>query len=248
MARFMVRAITLDLDDTLWPFAPISTRIEDAMDAFFREHSPRTAQMYPIERMRELRARTYAEHPELAHDVEALRELTFTRALADSGGDARLLDAACAAFHCARNSVEFYPDALAALSRLRARVPVAAITNGNASLERIGLGHLFAFTLRAGEYGAAKPDPGIFHAACARLGFAPEEVLHVGDDVDTDVSGAARAGLRSCWLNREGNAGGPAHWPYPELRPDLEFPTLTGLADWLDTQITAPAANSPSPT
>jgi len=248
MARFMVRAITLDLDDTLWPFAPISTRIEDAMDAFFREYSPRTAQMFPTPRMRELRARTCAEHPELAHDIEALRELTFTRALAESGGDARLLDAACEAFHCARNSVEFYPNALAALARLCARVPVAAITNGNASLRRIGVGHLFAFTLRAGEYGAAKPDPGIFHAACARLGFAPDEVLHVGDDVDTDVVGAARAGLRSCWLNRADKADCPAHWPYPDPVPDLEFPTLTGLADWLDAQLTASTATRPSPT
>jgi len=233
MATFTVRAITLDLDDTLWPFAPISVQIEQAMEAFFRAHSPRTAQMYPPPRMQELRARIFAEHPELAHDVEALRALTFTRALADSGGDAHLLDAACEAFHAARNKVAFYPDALAALARLCARVPVAAVTNGNASLERIGLGHLFAFTLSAGEHGAAKPDAGIFHAACTRLGCAPGEVLHVGDDIHADVLGAADAGLRSCWLNRAGS-GAPCPWPYPETCPDLEFSTLTGLADWLE--------------
>ena len=35
---FPVRAITLDLDDTLWPFAPIGVRIERTLDAFLREH------------------------------------------------------------------------------------------------------------------------------------------------------------------------------------------------------------------
>jgi len=231
MANFTVRAITLDLDDTLWPFAPINVQIEQTMDRFFRTHSPQTAQMYPSARMQELRERVFDERPDLAHDVEALRALTFTRALADSGGDAQLLEAACEAFHLARNQVEFYPDALAALARLSALVPVAAVTNGNADLERIGLARMFTFTLSAGEYGAAKPAAGIFHVACERLGFAPDEVLHVGDDVHTDVLGALHAGLRSCWLNR---AGQGVPWPYPEVCPDLEFPTLTGLADWLD--------------
>jgi len=237
MQAFTVRAITLDLDDTLWPFAPISARIEQAMDAFFREHSPRTAQMYPIPRMRELRAQVYAEHQHLAHDVETLRALTFTRALRDSGGDARLLEAACEVFNHARNQVALYPDTVDALTRLCARVPVAAITNGNASLERIGLSHLFAFTLRAGEYGAAKPDPGIFQRACERLGFARDEVLHVGDDMHADVLGAARAGLHSCWLNRGDRPDNPPHWPDPKTRPTLEFSTLAGLADWLDRRV-----------
>jgi len=233
MAAFTVRAITLDLDDTLWPFAPISVQIEQAMDTFFRAHSPRTAQMYPPARMQALRARMFDQHPELAHDVEALRALTFTRALADSGGDADLLDAACEAFNTARNQVAFYPDTLDALARFCAQVPVAAITNGNASVARIGIGDLFAFSLSAGEYGAAKPDAGIFHAACARLGFAPDEVLHVGDDVHADVLGAADAGLHSCWINRAEH-GAPISWPYPDKGPDLEFQTLTGLADWLE--------------
>src|SRR3546814_10938296 len=34
---FPVRAITLDLDDTLWPFAPIGERIERVLDAWMRE-------------------------------------------------------------------------------------------------------------------------------------------------------------------------------------------------------------------
>ena len=30
--NFRIRAITLDLDDTLWPFAPIGARIERVLD------------------------------------------------------------------------------------------------------------------------------------------------------------------------------------------------------------------------
>lgn len=226
---FPVRAITLDLDDTLWPFAPIGERIERVLDAWMREHSPRTAVRFPAHEMRVLRDRVVAENPHLVHDLGALRRLTLQRALAESGGDVALADAAYEAFYEARNQVECYPDAIDALQRIAARVPVAALTNGNADLERIGLAAHFRFNLGAREHGAAKPEASIFHAACLRLDCAPGEVLHVGDHIEMDVLGAARAGLRSCWINREA-----LDWPHDDVRPDLHFDTLAALADWLD--------------
>ncbi|MET0893945.1 MAG: HAD-IA family hydrolase [Pseudoxanthomonas sp.] len=226
---FPVRAITLDLDDTLWPFAPIGARIDQVLHDWMQVHSPRTAQHFPVQAMRELRERSFADNPHLHHDLSALRRLTLQQALAESGGDPDLLDAAYEVFYAARNQVECYPDALDALARIAARVPVAALSNGNADLQRIGLMHHFVFQLGSREHGAGKPDPGIFHAACERLGVDRGEVLHVGDHVEMDVLGAARAGLRSCWINREGLA-----WDQHEPRPDLEFTDLTALADWLD--------------
>ena len=59
-------------------------------------------------------------------------------------------------------------------------------------------------------------------------------MLHVGDDPDLDVIGAARAGLRTCWINRAGDDGHMRRWPRDDLHPDLEFPSLHALADWLD--------------
>ncbi len=227
--NFPVLAITLDLDDTLWPFAPIGARIERVLHDWMLEFSPVTAAMYPLEAMRELRERTFVDNPHLHYDLSALRRLTLSEALEKSGADMALLDPAYEAFYAARNQVECYPDALDALARIAARVPVAAISNGNADLERIGLSQHFAFQLGSREFGAAKPDPGIFHAACERLGVAHAQVLHVGDHMEMDVAGAMRAGLRGCWINREADT-----WNLPGLQPDLQFDTLTGLADWLD--------------
>jgi HAD superfamily hydrolase (TIGR01549 family) len=226
---FPIRAITLDLDDTLWPFTPIGERIERVLDEWMREHSPPTAERFPIPQMRALRDRVFAEHPQLIHDLGALRRLTLQRALAESGDDPALADAAYAAFYAARNQVECYPDSIDALARIAALLPVAALTNGNADLELIGLAGHFRFQLGALEHGAAKPQASIFLAACERLGVAPAEVLHVGDDVEMDVLGAARAGLRSCWINRDRRP-----WPHDDRRPDLSFDTLAALADWLD--------------
>lgn len=224
-----IRAITLDLDDTLWPFAPIGQRIETSLHAWFVQHSPRTAERFPIEEMRALRERVFAEFPQHAHDLGLLRRLTIERALKESGDDPALTNAAYTIFFHERNRVAFYPDALSGLHRVAAHLPIAALTNGNADLEAIGIADLFRFQLGAREYGAPKPDAGLFHEACRRLDCAPAEVLHVGDHPQMDVAGAANAGLRSCWMDR-----GDHVWPRELPSADLRITTLTALADWLD--------------
>jgi len=228
-AAFPVRAITLDLDDTLWPFAPIGARVETVQHDWLRTHCPRTAACFPIPAMRELRDRLNAQHPHLAHDFSAMRRLTLEHAMREAGDDPALAEAAFEAFFAERNRVEFYPDALPALARLSARAPLAALSNGNADLVRIGVHGHFRFQLGARDHGAPKPSASIFLAACERLGVEPAHVQHVGDDVEMDVVGAAQAGLRTCWLNREEHA-----WPRADIAPDLQLPTLTALADWLD--------------
>lgn len=227
---FSIRAITLDLDDTIWPIAPVMIRAENVLADWLREHAPRTAERYPAAAMRELRDRIAGQRPDLAHDFTHQRRLTLEHMLRDSGDDLALVAPAFEAFFAARCEVEHYPDSEAALARLAARVPLAALTNGNADLNRIGLMPLFRFQLGAREHGRAKPDPSIFHAACERLQLEPAQVLHVGDDIEMDVIGGAQAGLRTCWINREDRA-----WPHSQLRPDLQFTTLAELADWLDT-------------
>jgi putative hydrolase of the HAD superfamily len=46
-----------------------------------------------------------------------------------------------------------------------------------------------------------KPSGLIFERTLAALKLPPEEVVHVGDDVDADVAGARLAGMRSVWYD-----------------------------------------------
>ena len=229
------RALSLDLDDTLWPIWPVIERAEAALDAFLRERCPRTADRYPPLAMRALRDRLAGEYPEHAHDFTRQRLLSLQRALRDAGDDESHAEDAFHAFYAARNRIEFYPDALPALARLAARFPVAALTNGNADLARIGIAHRFTVFVSARNEGHAKPDAPIFHSTCRQLGVEPHEVLHIGDDPILDIVGAQGAGLRSCWINRRGE-----DWPADLPPPDLHFTTLHELANWLD-------ANHPIP-
>lgn len=223
-----ILAITLDLDDTLWPIAPIVTRAEEKLDAWLRANCPNVADAFPIPAMRALRERISLEHPHLAHDFTAQRRLSLAAALEPHGYGGDMLEAAFEAYYAARNEVDLYPDVRGALERLAARVPIVSLSNGNADLERIGLRALFAATVTARDFGAGKPAPEIFRHACERAGVAPQHVLHVGDDPHLDVIGARNAGLRTAWVNRNGET-----WSH-EGAPDVIVTDLAELADWLD--------------
>ena len=233
---FPIRAITLDLDDTIWPIAPVIVRAEAALVDWLRVHAPTTAARFDLPAIRALRDAVAHEHPQLAHDFTRQRMISLERMFAEAGDDPALAEPAFEAFFAARCSVEHYDGAVDALERMARRLPLAALSNGNACLRRVGIMPLFRFQLGAREHGAAKPAASIFHAACRELGHAPNEVLHVGDDVEMDVVGAARAGLRTCWINRRDDAGAVRAWPHAEIVPDLQFHDLAALADWLDAQ------------
>ncbi len=54
-AGVRILALTLDLDDTLWPVLPALERADQAVDAWLRQHHPEVARAWPIAAMRELR-------------------------------------------------------------------------------------------------------------------------------------------------------------------------------------------------
>lgn len=226
-----VRAVSLDLDDTLWPVLPALIEAEHCVDRWLQQHHPDVASAWPIEAMRELRDRIARENTHLAHDFSEQRRLTIRHAFAACGIDDAPVDELWRIYFAARNNVELYPDTLPALERIARHVPLVSISNGNADLEVIGLHHFFHTRLNASGVGVAKPHPQIFLAAAEALGLAPGDMLHVGDDPLLDVVGAREAGLRTAWLNRAGErwSHGPA--------PDLEFADMTALAEWISTTV-----------
>jgi putative hydrolase of the HAD superfamily len=107
-----------------------------------------------------------------------------------------------------------FDDTLPCLEWLAAvGVKIAVITNASGPYQRakladLGVAAFIDEVVIAGELGAAKPDPVIFHTACARLGYDPAEVAHVGDRLDLDAIGARDAGMAGVWLNRTGPVDG----------------------------------------
>lgn len=220
-------AITLDLDDTLWPVWPAIERAEALLLEWLRQHAPATGSVHDARSLRALRVQVEQLYPDRLHDLSLLRLESIRLALKQQGDDERLAEAAFEVFFAARQQVEFFEDVLPALERLAARWPILALSNGNADVQRVGLGRFFTGSLSAREFGRGKPEAAIFHEACARLGAEHGRVLHIGDDGALDVDGALQAGLRAAWVQR---ADMPA-MATPLGRPHHTVADLLALAD-----------------
>ena len=67
--------------------------------------------------------------------------------------------------------------------------------------DELGIGKYFDARVFSDEVRVRKPDRRIFERALDRLHLKPEEVVHIGDDVDADVAGAKDMGMRAVWFN-----------------------------------------------
>jgi FMN hydrolase / 5-amino-6-(5-phospho-D-ribitylamino)uracil phosphatase len=227
--RAWPRAILFDLDDTLWPIAPVIVQAEQTLHAWLASNAPRVAQRFTVEALRQARLELLAQRPGFQLDLGALRRAGLLAAFAEAGEDAAKVELAMTEFFAARNAVVPYDDVLPGLLRLKGRVLVGSISNGNADLQTIGLSHHFKVSVAAHQLGCAKPDAAIFLAACRELGVAPQEAVYVGDDVLLDVQGAQNAGLRAVWMNRTGSRKHLEH----EVVPDAIVADFDQLLEWL---------------
>lgn len=49
-----------------------------------------------------------------------------------------------------------------------------------------------------------KPRKELFHLALKQTGLRPNEVVHIGDSLSSDVQGASNVGIDAIWVNRSG--------------------------------------------
>lgn len=217
-----VTVIAFDLDDTLWPCGPTLDRAEKLLYEWLDRFYPRITRSLDPEQMVEQRHHFSRREPHYRVDFTALRR-DFLQHLGDShdyNGDL-VSRHGFDVFFEARQQVEFYDDVLPCLEKLQRQFRLGAISNGNASVEHVGLGHLIEHAVSASDLQVAKPDRRIFEALAERFDAPPEKIVYVGDHPEYDVVGPRAAGLHAVWINRERRP-----WPEDLPAPDYQVADL----------------------
>jgi len=89
-------------------------------------------------------------------------------------------------------------------------------------LDRAGIGRFFTGVVTSVDAGFRKPAPQFFEFALRNCGLARDEVLFVGNQLNTDIAGGQSYGIRTVWL------GGSAYRSADEtLSPQDVHPTYT---------------------
>lgn len=127
-----------------------------------------------------------------------------------------------------------YPETERVLEELRELgLKLYVVSNWDILLEEVieGLGwtRYFDGVIASAVVGIEKLDPGIFEEALRVSGVPRERVVHVGNDPEADVRGAANSGLDAMFVNRGGyEEPAEATATISDLRP---LPGLLGGRD-----------------
>lgn len=199
-----IAAMTFDLDDTLYDNRPVISRTAKETHAFLQAYHPALNEFSPLQ-YQQLRDSLLEQEPDIYHDVSEWRRRAVELAMLNSGLSASEAEkgsrAVMAHFAHWRSQIEVPAETHSTLAALAAKIPLVAITNGNAEPHLFGLDKYFKFILRAGPHGRAKPYHDMYHLAAEKLNLPLPSILHVGDDLTTDVAGAVRCGMQACWIN-----------------------------------------------
>lgn len=126
-----------------------------------------------------------------------------------------------------------FHDTKPALERVRAAgMKLVIISNSDRDLISHSLKHMgiaFDDVITAEDCRAYKPAQTVFEQALARIGEAPERMLHVAFGFKYDIGPAQRFGWKSAWINRNAE-------PKPGAEnPDYEWRDLWSLAELAET-------------
>jgi putative hydrolase of the HAD superfamily len=204
-----VRAIGFDLFNTLVTVEPPTIQ-----EAASRLTNALAESGFPVE----------AESFQRAHRESAVQFLKQSRkdgkethnrfwvseALASQGhrvhpDDPRIASAVDAYFSAFLEYSHPLPGTLEMLAELKGRCLLGLLSNFTHApaawkiLEGAGLTPFFDVVLISGDLGYRKPHPMVFERLIEVLKVEKDELLFVGDDPDSDISGAQKAGLRPVW-------------------------------------------------
>ncbi|MCM2131499.1 HAD family hydrolase [Larsenimonas rhizosphaerae] len=211
----MLKAITFDLDDTLWDNGPVMARTEQVHYDWLDQQAHH-AERFPLSEYVARREAMAQRYPLRRGDFTFLRHEALLSILQDHGlpdHDARRLVAETIDYMLTlRHEVTLYDESLPLLETLAENYRLGAITNGNVDVRRVVDATLFDVVINAGEIHAPKPDARAFLAALARMRATAGESLHVGDSWKEDALPALRLGMNVAWIDRRGS-GSPIEHP-----------------------------------
>lgn len=199
-----IKAMSFDLDDTLYDNVPVVRNAEAWLQHHLRTEYADLPHLDAMDWLR-IKRQVLARDAHLKHDMSALRIAVLTQFFVDNTYTEQLAQETAHTifklFLAVRSDFVVPEKSLQVLKLIAEKMPVIAITNGNVDTDALGLTPYFSGVIKAGNGLKMKPSSDMFRLASQQLGIEPQHILHVGDHPISDVAGAIRNDYMAAWLN-----------------------------------------------
>lgn len=100
-------------------------------------------------------------------------------------------------------------------------------------LERASIGRFFVWVVTSVDAGFRKPAPQFFDFALRRCKLARDEVLFVGNQLNTDIAGGREYGIHAVWLCADAYRSADETMSLRDVRPNYTIDSLRRLPSLL---------------
>ena len=200
-----IQLITFDLDDTFWDIKTTIVNAELNSRKWSEERIGEKIQWGTFEDFMKIRSLLVKEDPSLEYDLGMLRKKMIahhTKKFFENAKDLnKFIEEAYNFFLEERHKVNFYDGVIEVLKELSSKYKLGVLTNGNADVNKLKIGHLFDFSISSIDVKSNKPSKNHFLKAreISKINF--ENTLHVGDHQINDILGARELGINTLWFN-----------------------------------------------
>ena len=220
--RSRLRAVAFDVDGTLYPESSIALR---CVDLFFGQ--PRIFMAFSTVR-KEIRF-LQAQPNYIPRNMEELHSLQVSLLAKRLKMDESHIEQSIEKifYHLVPerfSSIHPYRGTRQAIEAIRQNgLIIAALSDlpPQEKLQFLGLHDLFDYKLCAEEWGVLKPHQRAFDGMVKTMHVQPFETLYVGNNIEYDIRGAKKAGLRAALRGRQNSAA------------DLSFSNWEELTQWV---------------
>ena len=148
-----IKAVSFDLDDTLWPLLPVILKAEKDTNQWLIDNYPGVEVLLKSQEAMKIRDDLISKKNDLVNQLSKLRELSLVELGIRSGYNREesqiMARESFKIFFSGRNDVTLYEGTEQTLKNLKEKYVLGVITNGNADLEKIGISHYFDFNVSA---------------------------------------------------------------------------------------------------
>tara|TARA_B100001989_G_scaffold252753_1_gene236012 strand:+ start:4997 stop:5737 length:741 start_codon:yes stop_codon:yes gene_type:complete len=200
-----IKLITFDLDDTFWDIKRTIVNAEINSRKWIEDRIERKIEWGTIDDFLKIRNELIKDNPALNYDLGLLRKKIISYHIQKYFRNQKDLDEfieeAFMFFLEERHKVKFFDDVITVLEKLSSKYKLGVLTNGNADIKKLGIDHMFEFSLSSMDVKSNKPDQGHFVKAKELSQISFQNTLHVGDHPVNDVYGARKLGINVMWFN-----------------------------------------------
>lgn len=231
----MIKAITFDLDDTLWPVAPTIQTAEKQSYSWLSQTAAKFSETFTAQSFLEYRIDYAKENPQLKHLISDMRIASTSAALQQSGYSRSksmfIAIQSAAIFMRYRNQVTPFQGAVTLLNTLKKNYLLGTLSNGNANITKTEFSKIFDFSFSAEQLNSSKPEPALFLAGISAAKCKASELVHVGDSISHDILGAKSLGINTIWLNLDEKVCPPEGDPTVEINNLSDLPKALSLIE-----------------